>query len=525
MAFFFVWILALFVQQLVAVDSVVDLGYVKYRGSVQNDGVTTWLGMRYARSTSRVDGRRFTAPEDPMQEVGGIQDAAEFGPLCIGTGTHLKLEFRGNFSEDCLFANVFAPTNASSKSKLPVYIFIQGGGFNLNGNANYNGSKLIQAADYNMVVVNFNYRVGPYGFLASKEVVANKTLSLNNGLKDQRQLMRWVKAHIDKFGGDPNHVTLGGASAGAASVVFHLTAYGGRDDKLFQAAAAESQGFPAIRNVKDSQFAYDALLKQTKCKDLACMSSMNAVDFQQAVRSIKMPYPGGKNPPIWFWNPTLDYDFIRNWTYHEINAGHLVNVPTIFGDATNEGTIFTPNSVISQQRAETFVGDQYVNFNKTTKDVLEGAFPGPLGTTDNANWKTVAANIYGHIRYTCPGLNVSAAYARYGSFPTYQYRWNVGGALHVGELGSIWNNGTSAAGDFAQNYWQSFIRSYDPNKSAATFNAKSGKVDSPKWEAFGTGGGNRLLFGDNNVVKMETVTQQERTQCQTIYGLGMQMQQ
>lgn len=51
-----------------------------------------------------------------------------------------------------------------------------------------------------MVVVNFNYRVGPYGFLASKEIVANQSLSLNNGLKDQRQLLKWVKAHIDQVG-------------------------------------------------------------------------------------------------------------------------------------------------------------------------------------------------------------------------------------------------------------------------------------------------------------------------------------
>lgn len=57
---------------------------------------------------------------------------------------------------------------------------------------------MIKAAQGQMVVVNFNYRVGPYGFLASKELVANKTTSLNNGLKDQRQLLKWVKAHIDQ---------------------------------------------------------------------------------------------------------------------------------------------------------------------------------------------------------------------------------------------------------------------------------------------------------------------------------------
>lgn len=97
--------------------------------------------------------------------------------------------------------NVFAPAKAKKTAALPVYVFIQGGGFNDNGNANYNGSGLIQAADEQMVVVNFNYRVGPYGFLAGKEITENKALSLNNGLKDQRQLLKWVKTYINEVSG------------------------------------------------------------------------------------------------------------------------------------------------------------------------------------------------------------------------------------------------------------------------------------------------------------------------------------
>lgn len=79
-----------------------------------------------------------------------------------------------------------------------MYVFIQGGGFNSNGNANFNGSDLVRASGDGIVVVNFNYRVGPYGFLASKEIVDNTTLSLNNGLKDQRQLLKWVNKYIDQ---------------------------------------------------------------------------------------------------------------------------------------------------------------------------------------------------------------------------------------------------------------------------------------------------------------------------------------
>ena len=100
-------------------------------------------------------------------------------------------------SEDCLFLDVYAPTEGfTSKKKLPVYFFIQGGGFASLSNQNYNGTGLIQASDFNIIVVTFNYRVGPYGFLAGDEVETGA--SLNNGLKDQIKALEWVQKYISK---------------------------------------------------------------------------------------------------------------------------------------------------------------------------------------------------------------------------------------------------------------------------------------------------------------------------------------
>lgn len=79
---------------------------------------------------------------------------------------------------------------------MPVFVWIQGGGYNALTNANYDGSGLIEASDYNIVVVTFNYRVGPYGFLASEEV--EQQGSLNNGLKDMIKLLQWVQKYIDQ---------------------------------------------------------------------------------------------------------------------------------------------------------------------------------------------------------------------------------------------------------------------------------------------------------------------------------------
>lgn len=89
---------------------------------------------------------------------------------------------------------MYAPSNATKDSKLPVFFFIQGGGFNADSNPNFNGTGLIEASGMNIVIINFNYRVGPYGFLASKEVIQGG--SVNNGLKDQIKALQWVQKYI-----------------------------------------------------------------------------------------------------------------------------------------------------------------------------------------------------------------------------------------------------------------------------------------------------------------------------------------
>lgn len=116
--------------------------------------------------------------------------------MCIPTAAAEGLAVPDGTSEDCLFVDVYAPSGAAGTKKLPVYFYIQGGGFAKNSNANYNGAGLIKASGDNIVVVTFNYRVGPYGFLASEEVESRA--SLNNGLKDQRKALQWVHKHISK---------------------------------------------------------------------------------------------------------------------------------------------------------------------------------------------------------------------------------------------------------------------------------------------------------------------------------------
>lgn len=247
--------------------------------------------------------------------------------ICLATGGSLT---SNTTSEDCLFLDVYAPTNATADSNLPVFFFIQGGGFNVDSNPNLNGSGLITAADMDMVVVNFNYRVGPWGFLASKEVQSGG--STNNGLKDQIKALQWVQKYISQFGGDPNHVVVGGDSAGAASVTLLLTAYGGRDDKLFVGTAAESQSFATQWTVAESQWMYDNLVIRTACvvdDTLACLQNLSAEAIQKV--NFNTPFPGSQDAPLYMYGPTIDGDLIQDYTYKLFAGGKFIKIPTIFG--------------------------------------------------------------------------------------------------------------------------------------------------------------------------------------------------
>lgn len=88
---------------------------------------------------------------------------------------------------------MFAPSNATN---LPVWVYIEGGGYATNYDPNYNGTNVIRESGHNIIFVNFNYRVGALGFLASEAVRRNG--DLNAGLLDQRKALHWVQQHIRK---------------------------------------------------------------------------------------------------------------------------------------------------------------------------------------------------------------------------------------------------------------------------------------------------------------------------------------
>jgi carboxylesterase type B len=114
----------------------------------------------------------------------------------------------------------------------------------------------------------------------------------------------------------------------------HLSAYGGRNDNLFHAAAAESVSFGRQLNVIESQYQYDALVQRTGCNTtidtLKCLRNLSTADLQSQNINIPTPDIGG-NPPIYMYSVVIDGDLVPDFTYNLYRQGRFINVPTIMG--------------------------------------------------------------------------------------------------------------------------------------------------------------------------------------------------
>ena len=122
-------------------------------------------------------------------------------------------------SEDCLYLNVWTKAPANPEAKLPVALWIHGGGYRegWGSEPEFDGQEW---ANKDVVLVSINYRLGVFGFLTHPLLAAESPhgVSGNYGILDQIEALKWIRKNIAQFGGDPENVTIFGQSAGAGSV-------------------------------------------------------------------------------------------------------------------------------------------------------------------------------------------------------------------------------------------------------------------------------------------------------------------
>ncbi|XP_013796593.2 fatty acyl-CoA hydrolase precursor, medium chain-like [Apteryx mantelli] len=181
--------------------------------------VNVFLGLPFAKPP--VGPLRFSEPQPP-ESWKGVRDATSYPPMCLqdkvqgqffsDSITNRKEKVPLQVSEDCLYLNVYTPASTEKQEKLPVFVWIHGGGFVFGAASSYDGSAL--AAFDNVVVVTIQYRLGILGYFSTGDEHARG----NWGYLDQVAALQWIQENIINFGGDPKCVTITGESAGGVSV-------------------------------------------------------------------------------------------------------------------------------------------------------------------------------------------------------------------------------------------------------------------------------------------------------------------
>ncbi|XP_073327501.1 uncharacterized protein ces2b isoform X4 [Pagrus major] len=300
-------------------------------------GVHAFLGIPFAKPPVG-PALRLAAPQ-PVEGWKGVRDATQQPLMCVQNvqQVHDLLEQIGvleaeipEISEDCLYLNIYTPANRAPNAKLPVMVWIHGGGFGMGSASMYDGSAM--AAYQDMVVVLIQYRLGLLGFLST----GDEHMSGNFGLLDQVQALRWVQEHIHNFGGNPDLVTIFGESAGGVSVSLLLLSP--LSDGLFHRAIAES-GTAAI----DILTTNDPLSITQMAADVSGCSSESTEKLADCMKNLDFEtfVTVGKNEQIRY-AINVDGHFLTKPVDELFQKHELLTVPFMTGVNDDEGGWLLP---------------------------------------------------------------------------------------------------------------------------------------------------------------------------------------
>ncbi len=444
---------------------------------------------------------RWQAPQ-PVKAWSGVHAANAFGHDCM------QLPFPSDAAplgttpaEDCLVLNIWRPAGASPGSRAkarPVVVWIYGGGF-VNGGSSpavYDGAAF---ARQDVLFVSFNYRLGRFGFFAHPALSAANEGPLGNyGLLDQIAALKWVRANIAKFGGDPTRVTLMGESAGGSSVLNLMASPMAKG--LFQQAISMSGGgrklvggvalrttSPGVVSAEEMgvNFAQTVGIVGTDAKALAALRALPA---EQVRGDINLANRGPIDKPTYVGGPIVDGRIVIGTTDGAMRAGTAMRIPMMVGSTSADIGFFTEKS---KEALFAAFGPQAA--------AVRAAYD-PAGT---AALSAVGPEVARDRLMVEPARFVAQQTQRAGQ-PAFLYRFGYvaesmrtdwPGAPHATDIpyffdtvaakyGAALTAQDASAGKLANAYVVNFIRKGDPNGAGL-----------PAWSAFDTAKDNVQILG------------------------------
>ena len=304
-------------------------------------GIMAFKGIRYATAG------RWEYPK-PVTEWEGVYDATAYGPCSYQPRAFYDEEYNEKkyfyynefrkgatytYSEDCLFLNIFAPDTAREGSKLPVLVYIHGGGFTggCGHEKHFDGPAW---PGKGIVGVTLNYRLGPLGFLVLPELAEEAGHTGNYGLYDQLAALQWIRANISAFGGDPDNITIMGQSAGAMSVQQHCLSP--LTDGLFHKAVMSSGGgVSKLMSAPKPEKLYDfwhTVMDRAGCTSLAEFRALEPEILFGVWQEAKKEVKGGAQA----CSPVLDGQFVVGTGAELLAAGKQKQISYMVGSTSHD---------------------------------------------------------------------------------------------------------------------------------------------------------------------------------------------
>lgn len=439
-----------------------DAGLISGIPHTENESIQVYKGVPFAAPP--VGDLRWKAPQAAVQWE-GIRACETFGSTAAqGSGRRSS-----GMSEDCLYLNIWTPAT-QSEDKLPVMVWIHGGGFTSgSGSAGwYNGRAF---AERGVVLITINYRLGPFGFLAHPllDQESGKNVSGNYGILDQIAALYWVQRNISAFGGDPDNVTIFGESAGGTSV--YILCASPLAKGLFNRAIAESPWITdgAIAPLRKAARTRESVEDTGKRLVEAVMEGKSG-DVLPALRAVSTQEILQKAKDGFRFPAAIDGYVLLDHPAQIFARGEQNNVALIAGTNRDEGTMFSRGSNFDS--VEDYEKNRRAEYGGFASEILETY---PVSSVDDI--QGAVAQYITDTWFVHPTRGMVRGWDKISS-TAYMYHFTRAnparpeiGATHAAEIRYVFNSSGVTAGDEVDKnlahamiaYWVQFAKTGDPN--------------------------------------------------------------